>query len=372
MAWLYKRPDSERYWIGWRANGKQHLKSTGTSDRVKAEAQLREIELLEHARVAGRLTDEFIASLTGGPAGGGPSLKAALTDWVREGSGTIASTTLEIYTNVSNALCGHIKATDDSPLLREVKTDQLKRFLSEKRGTVSAVTANNYRGILNVFFNWAMRNELIVRNPMIPVRAFKLDKKEGINRRAFTLEEVRKLHKNAPDDFWRFMIVGGFYTGLRLGDLAAMQACSVDLKGKTISITTIKTNQTIHIPIASPFHKLLAKRLGELSGNKSDYLWPKQAKAYLKKKNALGKEFKNRVLIPAGLMIGKALPGKRKYSELSFHSLRHTNVTFLKMTGANNAVARAITGHSSDAMSEIYTHLPIETLANAINQLPKI
>jgi site-specific recombinase XerC len=44
----------------------------------------------------------------------------------------------------------------------------------------------------------------------------------------------------------------------------------------------------------------------------------------------------------------------------------------LKITGSNNAVAKELVGHSSDAINDVYTHLPIETLASAVAQLPEV
>ncbi len=63
---------------------------------------------------------------------------------------------------------------------------------------------------------------------------------------------------------------------------------------------------------------------------------------------------------------------KRQASAVSFHCLRHTFVSLLKITGGNQAVAKELAGHSSDLVSDAYTHLPPELLANAINQLPQL
>lgn len=63
MAWLYKRGDSKNWWIGWRANGKQYLRSTKTSDPKKAAVKLKEFELLEMAHHSDKLTDDFVKSL---------------------------------------------------------------------------------------------------------------------------------------------------------------------------------------------------------------------------------------------------------------------------------------------------------------------
>jgi len=65
MAWLYKRPDSERYWIGFRKNGRQFLQSTKTRDKAEAEKKLRHFEILEQLAHDGKLNDVFIEALTG-------------------------------------------------------------------------------------------------------------------------------------------------------------------------------------------------------------------------------------------------------------------------------------------------------------------
>jgi integrase len=62
----------------------------------------------------------------------------------------------------------------------------------------------------------------------------------------------------------------------------------------------------------------------------------------------------------------------RKPTELSFHSLRHTAATLLEQAGVARAVVQAITGHSSDRMSELYTHVGIEALAKATAALPAL
>jgi integrase len=69
---------------------------------------------------------------------------------------------------------------------------------------------------------------------------------------------------------------------------------------------------------------------------------------------------------------GKGRTTKRQVSELSFHSLRHSAVTFLKASGASDVLAREIVGHDSAAVSRSYTHLATEDLRPAIDNLPDV
>jgi len=63
---------------------------------------------------------------------------------------------------------------------------------------------------------------------------------------------------------------------------------------------------------------------------------------------------------------------KRAEASLGFHNLRHTFVSQIKISGAADSVAKELVGHRSDMINNHYTHLPQETLSNAINQLPGI
>lgn len=65
MAWLYQRLDSQKWWIGFRKNGRQFLQSTKTGDKKEAEKKLRDFEMLERAEQDGRLNDKFIEAITG-------------------------------------------------------------------------------------------------------------------------------------------------------------------------------------------------------------------------------------------------------------------------------------------------------------------
>ncbi len=69
---------------------------------------------------------------------------------------------------------------------------------------------------------------------------------------------------------------------------------------------------------------------------------------------------------------GKGHRERRTVSSLSFHSLRHSCVTFLKAAGVSDAIAQAIAGHASSAVSRIYTHLDVETLRGAVAKLPDV
>jgi len=80
---------------------------------------------------------------------------------------------------------------------------------------------------------------------------------------------------------------------------------------------------------------------------------------------AVGIEFR-KILLDAEIV-----KSKDDFS-LCFHSLRHSFVSALKSTGANESVAMELAGHRSSMISRNYTHLGDDVLARAIAKLPNI
>ncbi|MFN7141507.1 MAG: tyrosine-type recombinase/integrase [Limisphaerales bacterium] len=380
MAWLYKRPGSANWWIGWRANGKQFLKSTEETEKAKAEKKLAEFEFLEKAKRDGKLTQAFVESITARPMQH-KTLKAALDEWLLECEGATSPQTVKKYRSIANEITDFLKATEKGPLLGDVETEEIRGFLTFKRSYVSANTVNQNRKVLSIFFIRCLKNSLIKSNPVLPIKKFKAGQDEQTNRRALTMEELKTVFDKCPNDFWRYMVKAGFYSGMRMGDLITLRWGEIDFEQNAIQRITGKTKKRVKIPIAAPLRDILCRLKAQAGKVKaSDYLWPEQAATYQRHgSNVFSNEFYDEVLTPAGLASPrshqkqkKGRAAKRNYTGVSFHSLRHTFISFLKITGSNNAVAKELVGHSSDAVNNLYTHLPMETLAKAINQLPGV
>ena len=380
MAWLYKR--GKTWWIGWMENGRQRLRSTGTDDKSKAERLLKQRDLMVEEAKQQRLSEEFFHGITGRSL---PrvTLKREFEDWLAESKGGNSGGTFERYASVATRLCEFLKADDATPLMRDVSAEELRSFLAHRRTSASVATVNLERKILGIFFNRAFKGGIIRANPVLQVKPFKADKLEKGRRRAFTLAELRLLLEKAPSDFWKFMIRGGFYTGLRLGDLVTLRIGAIDLGARVIRLTTRKTDRRMVIPIAGPFLEVIAQRLQEVDSRRpQDPLWPEEAARYEKSRaKVFSNEFYNEMLVPAGLAPArsyrklenrKGRAAERESIGISFHCLRHSFVSMLKATGGNQAVAKELAGHSSDLVSDLYTHLPVETLSLAINRLPTI
>lgn len=162
--------DSANWWVGYRINGKQFLRSTRTQDRRKAEGKLKEARRLEQIAKIDKVTGHFVESTS--KTRGGISLKAAIRDWLKEAKiGTIKETWSR-YESVARDFCEFIGATENTPTLKDVSTNMVRDYLDNKRKAISARTTNGYRSILLTLFSRGLRIGLASKNPVLPIRLF--------------------------------------------------------------------------------------------------------------------------------------------------------------------------------------------------------
>jgi integrase len=231
--------------------------------------------------------------------------------------------------------------------------------------------------IIRVAFQQAWRDGLIEENPAAKVKTLRQPDGQR-ERRAFTVEELRKLLADAQGE-WRGLILAGLYGGQRLGDVASLQWESVNLKTATLTLTTQKTSRRQILPIPTPLLHWLKE--AESKGTaETKYVFP-TAKAWLKggqRVGTLSNQFQ-KLMADAGLapkrshtQTKQGRNGTREVSELSFHSLRHTLTSLMKSAGVSPAIVQEFVGHDSKAVSQNYTHIDTETLRRAAETLPNI
>jgi integrase len=371
VAWLYKRKNI--WWLGWRVNGQIKFRSTKHKDRTEAEKELAKVRMLFDAHKAGTL--DLVYEALSGKVLPKVTLKKAIEQWLTE----VVGTTRDRYAHVAGQLAKYLGATDDRPLLTEVTTEQIREHLLARRRKCSVRTVNMERKILSVFFRRCIKNQQLRDNPVFPIAPVKSKDEPANKRRAFTLEELRLLYRKAPNDFWRYMIVGGTYTGLRMGDLISLAWPSVDFAEGMLRVKARKTSQTVQVPIAAAFRTELEALWQKAGKPKTGHVWPEQALAYQEKGSGpFSNEFYELVLTPCGFVQARedkkakasGRAAERNLNPISVHSCRHSFVSLLKATGGSQIVAKELAGHSSDLISDTYTTLPKETLVKAIEALP--
>jgi integrase len=243
--------------------------------------------------------------------------------------------------------------------LSALRPDDVIRFRDDTAKVLSITSANMDLKVVRACLYAAQRQDLIGTNVATKVQILR---QSGENkRRAFSLAEVKTVldRCDKAGGEWRGLVLTAVYSGQRLGDIARLAWQQVDLEKKTISFVTQKTGKRLSLRLAKPLQEYF-ERLPSCDDPES-FVFPKSAELAEKHTGTISTKFYDEILAPAGLVAvrpkaeaakdGKGRDGKRKQSELSFHSFRHTLTTWLKSAGASNALAQMIVVHDSEVVS---------------------
>jgi integrase len=370
MAWLQKR--GSVWWIGYYIGGKAVRKSLKKFTDSEAARELEKANALVAAKQAGAALEPLYEALSG-EALPRTTLGEEIKLWLNEAKRTTAENTFARYSSAANLLLTKIPS---ETLLKEVSTHQLQSHLDARFDQTSPATANLERKILRIFFKRVTDGGLLKINPLLAVKRYRANSRK--RRKPFELDQLSMIYKLA-NPFWQYMILAGFYSGQRMGDCVTLEIEHVDFGRMMISREMGKVQgKTVHIPITPRLAAAVRAQIGE---RKTGFVWPHEAAAYLRHgADNFSNQFRD-ILVDAGLAEKRSHKKKagnkaatrsvpHDKTGLSFHSLRHSFVTTLKKSGATQAVAKALAGHSSDSISELYTHIPAETLSAAIEKLP--
>jgi integrase len=257
--------------------------------------------------------------------------------------------------------------------MRHVSSGIARRFMDKLAGEgTSPNTFNKYRGFLLMVFRVLAREGRVPVNPWAEIKTRQL---QTIHRRALTVDELRAVCGKATGEM-RLLLALGVYTGARLGDCCTMTWGSVDLGRGEVRYSPRKTSsRTDDKALTVPLHPVLAAMLAETPLEKrKGYVLPDYAAHYLGKGPANITQKVQAHFESCDLVTTVEGRGKRKRAavEVGFHSLRHTAVSLLRDSGASMAAAMAITGHTSAALLDQYTHAGRDTIRAAVAALPAI
>src|SRR6266566_68025 len=303
------------------------------------------------------------------------SIKAWCETWTEAKAIETEESTHARYKRVIERFTGFHGEAKSKRDLSALQASDIARFRDREAKELSRSTANLSVKVLRVCLGEAARQGLLAVNPAVRVKLLKSTAES--KRRAFTLNEIKRILKACGDDTeWRGLVVFGLYLGQRLGDLAKLTWRAVDLDTGEVAFSTRKTGRRIVLPLV----QLLTDYLASLRANDdaNTFIFPRAASA--KRTASLSNQFRE-ILVEAGLVqplprghksTGKGRSQAREVSEISFHSLRHSAVTMLKAAGVSDFITREIVGHESAAISRQYTHLTTDDKRAAMQRLPDV
>src|SRR6516162_3531711 len=379
------QPPKSPFWIacfnGVGSDGRvRRLKwSTKTTDRKLAQRLADEWEQLEKLAGKGRLTEshcrKVIAQMYERTVGEPLHFRTArehLTEWVESKKNETELRTYWKYRQTVDEFLAHLGVKADR-LLREITPTDISSWRDAlKRKGLAAPTVNDAIKTLRMPFKAAHDAGYIEINPCTktsvrPVR----DDARNVEKDVFTPEQIAALIDAAPNEDWKGAILCGYYTGLRLRDVADLHWDTINLEEQKITVTTRKTRKDVTVPIHPQFASWLQE---QTRGIGKAPVCPKLAGKSGAGKSGLSMPFK-RIMERAkikGRLLREANGAGRSQSSLSFHSLRHSFNSAMANAGVSSEVRQKLTGHASAKMNAQYTHHEIEELRAAVSVIPRI
>ena len=380
MAYL-RRILRSQFWVACfkRPDGRYANRSTRTTDRKLAQKLADAWEEAGQRRLiesqARKVVSDMYEMINATPLAS-PSVSEYRARWLGSRKSDVRPVTLRHYADTTSEFVRWLGNRAAEPMYG-ISPQEIAAFRDEVASRSSASTANLKLKIFRVMCQVAWRDGVILDNPAAKVKVLKT---QPSIRRAFTPSELQALLRVVAGE-WRGMVLLGLYTGQRLRDIATLTWAQIDLEERTILFLTSKTGRRQKIPLVPVVISFLSEQPS--SDDPTAPVFPKAAAVVRRNHttSALSEAFHS-ILVSAGLVeprlrerggiSGPGRSGGRQRSELSFHSLRHTATTMLKMSGATEAVVRDIIGHESAVVSRHYTHVGDQQKREAMAKLAAI
>lgn len=201
-------------------------------------------------------------------------------------------------------------------------------------------------------------------------KKIKLPKRQKINPSYINGEQLKLVTNHLNIGVVKDLVITAFYTGMRLSELVNLTWKNVDLDSRNITVGdedfTTKSRDQRYIPICDELYEVLTK----ISSTNIKEVTPlihtlnestKIARYVFCKSNGFqftgdffSKNFK-KACLSAGID-----------KSIHFHSLRHSFASNLAQKGVSLYTIKELLGHSSITTTEIYSHLNMDSLKEAM------
>jgi integrase len=387
MAFIYKRPKTKGYTAVWNGpDGKQVRRVTGETTERKAQAKANEWEIddnragenlamhraaftiLEQAArdlKSGRLTlarsEELLQQLH---AAANPDYTEErvipwFSSWIEDQRPRVGASTMRGYGDSLAIMKETLGPVASNKPLRELTAREIEKALVKaKEAGRAGATVNKVLVAFRRACADAEDKGLITKSPARTVRP--LPTTDSTLKAPFTHGEVQSLLSASISDEWRGLITLGAHTGLRLSDLLELSA--KDIHGTELHVAPKKTKKhrtVVKIPLSPPCLAWVKGRQGAF--------FPKVSKQAISNTSMQFVAIMKKAKVPKEITIAGDMTASR-----SFHSLRHSFNQWLTEAGVGQDERMKLTGHKSDKMNDLYTHVTDEALVKAVGMLPSL
>lgn len=279
-----------------------------------------------------------------------------------ESEKNISKYTKENYASDMKIFVLYLQSSEIQTDIEVITTPILRQYFTYLKTVKNYKNPSMRRKIhsLSSFFKFLVEQEYLIKNPMSPIHAPKLESKLPIYLHANEVERLIKSvsqygHDRALHDKCFIKMLA--YTGVRRCEIIAMNFDDVDFNRQTIKIRG-KGNKERLLPmpdsLCTDLWAYLQTRL-PLS-NPAIFLSKADNRISTSPANNLFKKYVNK----AGL-------GNRN---ITMHKMRHSYASLLVQNNADFISVSKLLGHSDINSTKIYTHVDTNHLRKQMDKLP--
>lgn len=237
------------------------------------------------------------------------------------------------------------------------KADFKQYFTTLRESGATLNTVNKVMGVAKTLLNFALDQELIERNVLARFRPYERDRNDTSERRvkrgAFSEAEVRQL-LGAARPYERALIALLCFTGMRPGEVYALEWAAVDLEARSLRVERSWDHRGRKFvePKTHAGHRVVPLS-GWLVG---------ELQAHRERMSSVGLVFPNRVgkpLHPSNVAtrVWQPLRKRAGVQEFDMYSLRHTFASLGRTAGESAFNVSRAMGHSkSTLVDQVYAH----------------
>lgn len=256
-----------------------------------------------------------------------------------------------------------------------VTSDIVAEYLACLRDDLCGSSYNNRVCVLREIFHVLAKKAGLEEDPWEGVR---LRPDDCHSRRELSIDELKRLLGVAQKEGgeWHKLIMIGIYTGLRLGDCCRLDWSSINVAQGVIQLVPAKTRRHAHgKPVTIPVHHALGAALvskSQPTPKLTGPVLPTICELYNRARTRVSDRLSS-IFCKANIVTSIRIEGrKRKTPEATFHSLRHTFVSFAANAGVPLHIVQSIVGHESTAMTRHYYHENLAALKSAVAAIPTL
>lgn len=264
--------------------------------------------------------------------------------------------------------------------ITKLNSVQIQNYYNDLSKDKSYSQISTLNKVLKVFFNWCYKDGYIIKNPCSNL-TLKGNKTDIINNKIkevkiLSIKEINTIKNYIKGTDFELLFLLDLGTGLRLGELLALDWEHINLKEKELKVdksakevyiydnfdkkhieTIIQTPKTRHSIRTVPIPSSLIDTLNQKE-NKEGYLFLDKQGNLLKGKNVSSEWTK--------ILKKCNIPHKK------FHSIRHTFGSILLQKGVDIETVAELMGHTAISITQMYMHSETKIKSNSVNKLNSI